>query len=314
MKVALVTPAPPGSNHGNRVTARRWAAILRDLGHEVSVAEVYQGEDVDLLVALHARRSAESVRRFRDNHPERPIVLALTGTDLYADLGTSEEARASLESADRMIVLQSLGAEEVPAHLRERVRVIHQSVTAGRFPRPKQGFQVVVIAHLRSVKDPMRAAAASRLLPAGSAIRVVHLGAARDPDMAEIARQEVAENPRYEWRGDVAHDEVLRVLARSRVLVLSSELEGGANAVTEALACGVPVLSTRIAGSIGLLGENYPGYFPVGDTEGLRDLLVRAETDADFLSDLTERCRALAHLADPADERRRWAELLAELV
>jgi len=101
-------------------------------------------------------------------------------------------------------------------------------------------------------------------------------------------------------------------LGRSRLLALTSQLEGGANVVTEAIAVDVPIISTRISGSIGLLGEDYPGYFEVGDTSGLTDLLHRAETDKRFYKTLQRRCQKLAGLADPAEERRRWRELLSE--
>ena len=101
-------------------------------------------------------------------------------------------------------------------------------------------------------------------------------------------------------------------LGRSRLLALTSQLEGGANVVTEAMAVDVPIISTRISGSIGLLGEDYPGYFEVGDTNGLSDLLHRAETDTRFYKTLQRRCQKLAWLADPAEERRRWRELLSE--
>jgi glycosyltransferase involved in cell wall biosynthesis len=98
------------------------------------------------------------------------------------------------------------------------------------------------------------------------------------------------------------------------VLVVSSWLEGGANVVSEAIAAGVPVLASRIAGSVGMLGEEYPGYFPAGDTAALAALLHRAETDAPWREDLQARCRALQPLVDPARERQAWRELLAELV
>jgi hypothetical protein len=56
----------------------RWARILRRLGHRVIVVPRWTGEACDLLIALHARRSAGSVRRFRRAYPTRPIVVALT--------------------------------------------------------------------------------------------------------------------------------------------------------------------------------------------------------------------------------------------
>jgi putative glycosyltransferase (TIGR04348 family) len=315
MKVCLVTPAPPGSQKGNRVTALRWTRILRSLGHRVAVREQYQGEPCDLLVALHALRSSPSVERYRATHPGGPLVLALTGTDLYGAIHTHAEARRALDLATRLVVLQPLGIAELPEGVRAKTRVIYQSEPAPRVraaPRPGV-FEVCLLGHLRPVKDPFRAALAARLLPAVSRVRVLHLGAALSEDMAQKAREEAATNPRYRWLGEVPRRRALAVLGRCRLLALTSESEGGANAVSEALAASVPVVSSRVAGSVGMLGEDYPGYFPVGDTAALAELLERAESDVDFYGALRAWCDGLRPLIDPARERRSWEDLLREL-
>jgi putative glycosyltransferase (TIGR04348 family) len=314
-RVLLVTPAPPGSRTGNRITALRWARILRDLGQRVAVAEEYRGQRCDLLVALHALRSAPSVERYRTAHPDGPLVVALTGTDLYGSLHTSPEAQRTVDTATRLIVLQPLGVAELPESVRDRARVIYQSVPAPRSradPR-QEVFEVCVLGHLRPVKDPFRTALAARQVPVSSHLRVLHLGAALSPEMAEQARAEAASNPRYRWLGAVPRRRALRILGRCRLLVLTSESEGGANAISEALAASVPVVSSRIAGSVGLLGADYPGYFPVGDTAALAGLLERSEVDEAFYSELREWCTDLRPLVDPARERQSWADLLAEL-
>ncbi len=174
-------------------------------------------------------------------------------------------------------------------------------------------FEVCVLGHLREVKDPFRAAAAVRLLPRASRVEVAQVGGALSDEMEAQARAEAASNPRYRWLGEHPRWKAVRVLARCRLLVLTSVMEGGANVVCEALACSVPVLSSRISGSIGLLGEDYPGYFPVGDTEALAALMGRAETDPGFYTGLKARCEAQAPLVDPARERERWDALLKEL-
>jgi glycosyltransferase involved in cell wall biosynthesis len=135
---------------------------------------------------------------------------------------------------------------------------------------------------------------------------------ALDNQEAGAARREQAGNPRYCWLGPLPRWRALRLLARARALVLTSRLEGGANVVSEALACKVPVLSSRIPGSTGILGSAYPGYFEVGDTRGLADLLARAENQQAFLADLRRRCRSLASLVSPARERESWRKLLRE--
>ncbi len=314
MKIHLVTPAPPGSHHGNRTTALRWARLAGELGHTVEVVQEWAGEKCDLLVALHARRSFPSIERFRRAHPEAPLIVALTGTDLYADLTTSAEAQSSLALATRLIVLQPLAIDVLPASARQKARVIYQSSesVAGIHPHPSV-FQVCVLAHLRPVKDTLRAAYAVRSLPDSSCIRVVHAGAAIEPGMAEEARAEEETNSRYRWLGDRPREEALRLLASSRLLVVTSRLEGGANVVSEALVASVPLISSRIPGSMGLLGADYPGYFPVGDTLALRELLLRAESDHEFYRQLQSCCVRLKRLADPARERESWRDLLAEI-
>jgi len=310
-----VTPAPGRSRGGNRVTALRWARILRDLDHHVAIETEYGGSRCDVLVALHARRSFPSIERFRREHPGRPLILALTGTDLYGDLRGDPQAQRALELASHLILLQPCGLAELAEPVQAKARVIYQSATEapGRHV-PKPGvFEICVLGHLRPVKDPFRAAAAARLLPASSRIQITHAGAALLPEMEVTARAEAAANPRYRWLGDLPRWKALRVLARSRALVLSSLMEGGANVVSEAIVAGVPVLASHIPGSIGLLKPEYQGYFPVGDTEALAALLRRVETDPAFYAALKTWCAGLAPLFDPALERQSWSRLLRDV-
>ena len=229
MRIRIVTPAVRGSRAGNRVTAERWAKILRALGHRVTIATTFDREACDLLVALHARKSASSIRRFRRRYPDRPIVTALTGTDLYRDLGRSAAARRSLDQSDAIVVLQRKALDELDASWRSKTRVIVQSAVADdvlRLPRRPLTFDVCVLGHLRAVKDPFRTAYAVRRLPSTSRIRVRHVGAALSKAAERRARAEAKRNPRYTWLGERSRAQTRRVLARSRVLVLSSRSEG----------------------------------------------------------------------------------------
>ena len=327
MRIGIVTPAPPGSRYGNRVTALRWAEILKGLGHSVSVKQEYDREPLDLLIALHARRSYPSAARFRSRHTDRPLVIALTGTDLYRDIGQSRHAQGSLDLASRIVVLQPKALDELQPVWREKTCVIYQSVrNATTRPRSKavssqrprrsptyEGFDVCVIGHLRSVKDPFRAAMAARSLPASSRIRVLQVGAAMTKNAELRAKLEMKRNARYRWMGEQPAWRVRQILKQSRICVLSSKMEGGANALGEAIVAGTPVLASRIRGSVGILGEGYPGYFEVGDTGELRALMTRAENDQDFLAELRKRCKKLLPLFDPAREERAWVKLLDEL-
>jgi putative glycosyltransferase (TIGR04348 family) len=314
MRIRIVTPAPAGSRKGNRVTARRWANLLRELGHRVTVEQSLSGGPCDCLIALHARHSLAAAERFRCSHPDRPLIVAATGTDIYQELPAGPEPLRALDLATRIVLLQPLAELTLPPRLRSRARVIFQSASAPPTApdRLRSVFEVCVVGHLRPVKDPLRAAAASRLLPPASRIRITQVGGALTSEAARDAREEMAANPRYRWLGERPRSETLRVLARSRLMALTSLLEGGANVVSEALAAGVPVVSSRIPGSVGMLGEDYPGFFPVGDTPALAALLHRTETDPVFYEDLASRCRSLKPLVDPTRERTAWRDLLAE--
>src|SRR5262249_35304118 len=193
---------------------------------------------------------------------------------------------------------------------------IYQSAPAlpRRAAREPRGFDVAVIGHLRRVKDPFRAAQAARRLRVASRIRIVHLGGAESPRWAALAKAEMKANPRYVWRGDRPRAEVRRLLARVRAMVLSSWSEGGANVVSEAVAAGVPILASRIDGSVGLLGAAYPGYFGVGDTAALARLLQRIESDPDFLLRLQRAIARRAPLFHPAREKTAWKRLLSEVM
>lgn len=313
--ILLVTPSAPSTVLGNGVTAHRWETILRRLGHPVTTSRGYRPGDYRALVALHAVKSADAVRGFRAEHPHAPVIIALTGTDLYPDLAAAGVDPDVLHIASRFVVLHANAAEQLPAALRHRARVIVQSVPPIERRTPTaDAFEVAFLAHLRPVKDPLRPALATRLLPASSRVLVTHLGEGLDPSLAAAAQAESERNPRYRWLGALPRPEALDVLARSRLLVLSSLTEGGANVVSEAIAAGVPVVSSRIAGSIGLLGENYPGYFEPGDAAGLADALDAAEHDrGGYYRRLRNSCTALRPSVDPATEERAWVELLTEL-
>jgi putative glycosyltransferase (TIGR04348 family) len=299
MKISLVTPAGADVRNGNRHTALRWAAFLRAAGHRVKVAIRDTSLDADLLLALHARKSHDSIIDFWRHRPDRRIVLALTGTDVYHDIHTSSEARESLERADRLIVLQPKAIEELPGRLAGKARVVVQSsATRLRHAPVKARFRVCVIGNLRAEKDPLRAAAALALIP-GREIELIQAGALLDPSQRPDAR-----DPRYRWLGSVPHASALRWLASSHAMVISSRMEGGANVVCEAIRIGVPVLASRIPGNVGLLGEGYAGYFPLEDENALAQLILRAAHDRSFYRQLKRQVTALRPMVAPRSEAR----------
>ena len=314
MKIAIVTPAAPKSLSGNRTTAVRWAHFLEEAGHEVTVEESWTGEEAELMISLHARRSHLSISAFADAHPDLPLVVVLTGTDLYRDVRTDANARESLDLATRLIVLQEAALDELETRHREKTHIIYQSAEPSCPLQPDERFfDVCVVGNLRKVKDPFRMALASRLLPKESRIRISHAGKAQDRRFKEEARSHMAASPRYRWLGELPHAEVRHLISRSRLLVQSSLMEGGANSVCEALAAGTPMIASDIPGNIGMLGEGYPGYYPVGNTEALALLLEKTEHDEGFYRSLKAAGEARRHLVSPERERGALKKLVMEI-
>jgi len=308
-RISIVTPARPGTRNGNRHTAQRWAGFLRQSGHRVTVMVQWDGKPCDLLVALHARRSHDSVLAYRKRFPAGPLVVTLTGTDLYKDLPASRAARDSLEMADRIIVLQSDAKLKLNKTLRTKTRVVYQSAKpTARHSPPRDRCRVAVVGHLREVKDPFRAALA--LAHVEGKAEVVQVGDALSPAFAAQARQLMRREPRYRWLGGRSHAQSLGWIARSHLLVVSSAMEGGANVIAEAARIGTPVLASRVSGNVGMLGRDYPGYFPLFDTRALAWLIMKSMEQKEFDRRLKRALAARRRLFAPAAERRALLEAL----
>jgi putative glycosyltransferase (TIGR04348 family) len=303
MKIVIVTPAASRVRNGNRNTAQRWATFLRQLGHRVSVQVEWDGSRADLMLALHARRSHASIKCFADRFPELPLIVTLTGTDLYRDIRDDRSAQESLHLATRLVVLQEMGLKELAPALRGKTHVIYQSASPGQPVQPsKRRFEVCVIGNLREEKDPFRCALAAALMPESSKIHISHMGRALNDDMAGQAQALMEKNPRYRWLGELPRSRVRNRLTRCRLMVISSVMEGGANVVSEALAAGVPVIASDIPGNIGMLGADYAGYYPCGNERALADLLHHAETSPEFYDLLKAQCARRKPLVEPEQE------------
>jgi putative glycosyltransferase (TIGR04348 family) len=304
--IVIISPYLANANNGNWQTAWRWSRFLKK-SYRVSLASEWDGSEYDVMIALHARRSATSIAAFSAAFPGRPLVVVLTGTDLYRDIISDESAKFSLHIATQLIVLQTAGLQMLEKSLRSKTRVIFQSAPTlkplKRNPEKiSRYFDVIMIGHMREEKDPVTFMYAVQLLKSPS-IRMIHIGNALDPALGGLAEKTQQQCPRYHWLGNVEHAATRQRLKRSQLMVISSKMEGGANVIIEAISSGVPVLASDISGNRGMLGENYDGYFPVGDSIKLAELIDRAASDTTFYRRLHKQCVARADLFLPEREQ-----------
>lgn len=302
-RVALITPYPAAANNGNWHTAARWARHLAAVCR-VEIAQAWSGADVDLMIALHARRSAESIRAFAAAHPARPLVVVLTGTDLYRDIGVDREARRSLELATRLVVLNERGPQRLPRAARAKADVVLQSARALTPGHPPQRhFAIAVVGHLRDEKNPQFVWSLLRRLPPDLPVRIRHVGRALDPELGREAARVAASDRRYRWLGELPRPRVRQLVRGSHLLLHPSNMEGGAQAVIEAITSHTAVLGSGIDGNAGLLGADYPGLFTENDVEAAAALVIRAAHQPAFLMRLRGCCEQRMPLFAPERER-----------
>ena len=311
-RIVLVTPALADANNGNWQTAQRWARMLAK-AYRVRLATEWTAGDEDLLIALHARRSAASVARWKSARPGAPVVVVLTGTDLYQDLASDRAAQATVAQADRLVVLNGLGPAALPAALRAKVDVVLQSTAARRtLAKSPHRLRALAVGHLRDEKSPRTLFDAVRALAGRDDLWVDQVGTALDATLGAQARALMAAFPRYRWLGGRPHAETRARIQRAHVLVHPSRIEGGAHVVIEAVRSGTAVFASRIDGNVGLLGDDYAGYFPVGDAGSLARGLAQLRDDPAMLPLLQRQCAARSAAFDPATESATLRALLAD--
>jgi len=316
----IVCPAASQSNNGNWRTAERWRRMLAPIARTTVVAR-WAGEPAALMVALHARRSADSIAAWHEAREQAgvadrsPIIVVLTGTDLYRDIRSDARAQRSLHLADALVVLQDQGLASLPPSVRDKATVIYQS--GGRrkpVPKARRQLRAVMVGHLRDEKCPQTLFEAARILRRRTDIRIDHVGAALDPALARLARATARACPHYRWLGGLPHPETLRRIQHAHVLLNASSMEGGAHTVLEAVRAGTPVLASRIPGNVGMLGVDYAGYFPCGDAGALAQLLERCRDEPRLLAQLRRQCRARASMFEPRREQQALKRLVLRLL
>ena len=319
--IVIVCPASAQANNGNWRTAARWQRLLRPAG---AVRIVQHWPDAlaaqdEVMLALHARKSAEAITAWHAQHGALGLGVVLTGTDLYPDITQDALALRSLAQAHSLVVLQSQGLLALPAEHRERARVIVQSC-GQRQPVAKttRHLRVLMVGHLREEKNPRMLLRAARRLSPDEGILIDHIGLALEPALGVEAQATAAACPHYRWLGERTHAEALRRIQRAHLLVHTSAREGGPLVIAEALRSGTPVLVTRIDGHVGLLGRAYSGYVDADDDAALVQRLrqcraEQAQGQAGQLAQWLHEGAPRAALFDPATEQaalRQWVQAL----
>ncbi|MBT6399646.1 glycosyltransferase [Akkermansiaceae bacterium] len=313
MKVCVASPYPLSELKGNSVTTDRIVAMLNEGGVEARGSYGNDGEPADILITLHAIKGAPAVFDFKKKTPNGRVIILLTGTDIYQGLAEGSQIGGdALQVADRIVVPQEAALRKLPEKVRGKTVVIRPSLDpiAVKATSSQSPFVISVVGHLRPVKRPFLTIETLAQHPEWSDLEVWQIGQALDAEMRKTAEFWMEEDKRYRWCGGLPREESLALCAKSSLTINSSILEGGANAVLEAMTMGVPVLASRIEGNVGLMGDDYPGYFEEGGMAKALEAIMHQRVDLDEWSLLlADRLPLFSRVR----ESESWLELLIEL-
>lgn len=317
MHDALIhSPYPRQKSQGNAVTALRMQNLLLESGLDVAIHE--RGDapmHARCLIALNARKSAREIFDFHHRQPESAIVSLLTGTDVnhpeMEDL--SSATIKALRLSTSVVSLHDGFTHRIPEDLLGKTKVIYPSVQlpSGFSHCPVEPKKVMIAGNYRVEKNPTLMMSAVRKL-AELPLDFHAYGAGGD--YQEHLDQTAAECSNFYFHGVQDHGVVLKEMQSMHALLNTSTEEGGANAICEAVAIGLPVLASRIDGNIGMLGFDYEGFFTSGDLQSLTDLLTRMDRDEAFYQTLKRQVAARARCFSYQYEAEQWAALVRKMI
>ncbi|MFZ9723164.1 MAG: selenoneine biosynthesis selenosugar synthase SenB [Burkholderiaceae bacterium] len=321
--VVIVTPALQKANNGNWRTAERWARFLSARYVVELVSHWSRSEkasrDPGLLIALHARRSAESIHAWSHTFPLKPVVTVLTGTDLYPDIRKDLLAMQSLTQSTALVVLQEQGISALPSEFQSKAAVIYQSGSAWK-PREMKPlpFTLRMVGHLRQEKSPETFMQLAQQFEQIQGIRFELVGGAIDPELGELASRLALQSRVFVWTGALSYRATRSRIRDAHLLVHPSRLEGGAHAILEAAMSGTPVLASRVPGNVGMLGSDYLGYFEHGNVEQLKQLVGECQrshqTGQGLYGLLLQQVHARCALFHPTHERKILLQFVKNLL
>lgn len=310
MKICVASPYPLSELKGNSVTTHRIVEILNEADFEARGSHGFDGAPADLLISLHAFKGEQAVREFQRRCPDGKVVVLITGTDLYVDIPEGRGLE-SLEVADAIAITHEEARASVPERFHDKLHIVPSCLEMPEIQaKPEVGkFVISVVGHLRPVKRSFLTIEAVAKHPEWD-VKVWQMGEALDEDMSDVACDWEEADARYKWLGGLPREESLEVCSQSSLTVNSSLLEGGANAVLEAMMMGVPVLASRIEGNVGLLGRDYPGYFEGDDIESKLVEIIEGKYE---LTEWVSLAKDRLSLFSRESERAAWGKVIAEV-
>jgi colanic acid/amylovoran biosynthesis glycosyltransferase len=237
-----------------------------------------------------------------------PVVVSCRGTQV--SVAPHNPAREEIREGLRQTFQRAAAAHCVSeATLRDACQlglapakavVIRPAVDPEMFrpadsPRAKDGvFSVVTVGTLIWMKGHEWALRAiRRVADRGINVRFDIIGDGPDRQRALYTIADLGLKDRARCVGRLTPEEALRLVRQADAFLLSSLSEGISNAALEAMACGVPVVTTACGGMREAVTDGVEGFVaPVRDAEALAAALLRLAGDASLRQRMGQAARA----------------------
>ncbi len=273
------------------------------------VAELYALDLLHVHYAVPHSISALLARSMTAPRRRLPFITTLHGTDITlvgADRSYFPITKFSIEQSDGVTtVSEDLRARTVDVFgVRNEIRVIHNFVNCeiyrpARFGRPENPYSPPgekVLMHISNFRPVKRVQDCIHILAAARKQTPAHLlmvgdGPERSP--AESLAHELGLERHVTFLGKQNHIE--RLLPLADVLLLPSQMESFGLVALEAMACGVPTVSTRVGGVPELITHGRDGFLEeVGDIAAQAARVCELATDPALHSRMSDAARSTA--------------------
>jgi glycosyltransferase involved in cell wall biosynthesis len=335
----LVVPGSLDSRTGGYIYDRRIVEGLRARGWAVAVEQLdasfprpttHAVADADAVfarlpngaVTLVDGLACGAIPEIVERHRSRLRIVALVHLPLAADLGSDDDTATRFAAAERRALaaaalvivtgratLQLLAGYELPS---SRVVVVEPGTDPAPLARGSSGspLQLLSVATLNPGKGHAHLLTALAAVPSRDWYLTCAGSLTRHPPTVERMRAMVRDlrlDNHVSLAGDLEAAALEKCYDRSDLFVLATLRETYGMAVAEALAHGLPVVSTRTGAIPELLADAAGLLVPAGDVRAMIDALSRVVGDADFRARLAAGARRV-RLTLP-----RWDQTIAKL-
>lgn len=227
-------------------------------------------------------------------------------------------ARFLFRFADGVILQTSRQAEFFPKAVRKKSVLLHNPLSpqfTGKTENADKEDLIAAVGCLDNNKNhAMLLHAFARIADEYPKMKLVIYGEGETREKLEAIVEEKGLKDRIQLPGRV--DDVAERISRARIFALTSNTEGVPNTVIEAMALGLPVISTDCpcGGPAELIEDGTNGILiPVGDAYALADAFRRILEDSEFEKKLGENARNIMQKLEPARVYREWEAYLNRL-